>query len=217
MWNSTCSSRRPIWPGRSDAGVALPGVLVFAAFLVGVTGWIVGHLRTDVMMTSELEAALADERVAEAALQEAAVAMGQVADWGAVAGAALVLPLPCAPALSGVALLHEPSERLWLQRETDARSRWGADSPRWLPLWSCHAPGVLDRWPPRGLAPAVTVWVADDPEGDGDPLQSANQRLLLAAVARGSANSRAAAAAVIARSAPGAPVRLLAWHGASGM
>jgi hypothetical protein len=214
MWNWTCSSRRPISRGRSDGGLALPGVLVFAAFLVGVSGWIVGHLRTDVAMTTEFEDMQADARVAEAALQAVALALGHVADWSPVDG--LALALPCAPAPAGVAFLHEPSERLWLQRETDAGSRWGADSPRWQPLWSCHAPGLLHRWPPRGVAPAVVVWVADDPEGDGQPIRSTNQRLVLAAVARGRGGSRGAATAVIARSRPGATVRLLAWHGASG-
>jgi hypothetical protein len=214
MWNSMCSSRRPIWPGRNDRGVALPGVLVFAAFLVGISGWIVGHLRTDLAMHTELEDMVGDARLAEAAVQAVALAVGQVADWRAVD--ALAVALPCPPAPSGVALLHEPSERLWLQRETDASSRWGVDSPRWQPLWTCHGPGLLDRWPLRGVAPSVVVWVADDPEGDGQPTWSTNQRLLLAAVARSRGGSQGVATAVIARSGPGAAVRLMAWHGAPG-
>lgn len=214
MSSWTCSSRRPISRGRSRSGVALPGVLVFAAFLIGVSGWIVGHLRTDMAMSTELEEMFGDARLAEAALQEVALAMGQVTDWRPVDGLSLALPCPAAPA--GIASLDEPSERLWLQREADAGSRWGTDSPRWHPLWSCHGPGLLDRWPLRGTAPAVAVWVADDPEGDGQPTLSGNQRLLLSAVARGRGGSRGAASAVIARSGPGATVRILAWHGASG-
>ena len=58
MWNSTHSSWRRTWRGHSERGVALPGVLLLAAFLVGVTGWLVGHVRTDVGMRTANEEAL---------------------------------------------------------------------------------------------------------------------------------------------------------------
>ena len=240
MWNWTCLPRLQAWRGRTDAhrravallgafgeralpgrrqrgaaaGIALPGVLVFAAFLMGVSGWLTGHLLTDIAMTTDDEEGQAAARVAEAALQEVALALGGVADWGPVG--ALGLALPCAAAGAPVTLLDEPTERAWLQVEVDAAGRWGGDAPQWQPLWTCHGPGVLGRWPVRGAAPSVQVWVADDPEGDGQPLVSANQRLVLASVATGRDSVRATARATVARSTPGAPVRLLAWHGAIG-
>lgn len=214
MWNSTCSSRPRTCRGRSDLGVALPGVLVLAAFLVGVTGWLIGHLRTDSEMAMAIEDTHVGGRVAEAALQIAALALGEVADWAAVDG--LPLALACPPAAGGSAALDEAAERVWLQADTEASSRWGADTPQWQLLWACHAEEVLGRWPSRGAAPSVVVWVADEPEGDGLPLRSANQRLLLAAVAHAGGEARAAASVAIHRSGPGAPVTLGAWRTASG-
>ncbi len=76
MWNSTSSSRPRTSRGRSELGVALPGVLVLAAFLVGVTGWLIGHLRTDTAMTLAIEDTHSGGRVAEAALQIVALALG---------------------------------------------------------------------------------------------------------------------------------------------
>lgn len=214
MWNWTCSSRLPTSRGPSERGVALPGVLILAAFLIGVTGWMVGHLRTDMAMTSELEEAHNATRLAEAAVQAVAIALGQVVDWTPVDG--LALGLPCAAPSTGLVPLDETAERLWLQADTDDASRWGADTPRWQLLWACHGPGLLSRWPSRGTAPTVVVWVADDPEGDFLPLRSTNQRLMLAAVARARHDARGAASATISRTGPGAVVTLLAWHGDSG-
>ena len=214
MWNSTSSSRPRTSRGRSERGVALPGVLLVAAFLVGVTGWLIGHLRTDTAMTMAIEDTHVGGRVAEAALQTVALALGEIPDWTAVDG--LPLALACPPASAGPVALDEAAERVWLQADTNANSRWGPDTPQWQPLWACHAQGVLGRWPTRGAAPAVVVWVADDPEGDGLPLRSLNQRLLLAAMARVGGEARGAATVTITRSGPGAPVTLGAWRTASG-
>jgi hypothetical protein len=215
MWNWTCSPPPQTWRGRSDAGVALPGVLLLAAFLVGVTGWMVGHLRTDIALTAAIEDAHAGARVAEAAVQAVALALAQHADWTTVN--ALALGLPCPAALTTVAPLDEIVERSWIQAEMDAGSRWGADTPEWQPVWLCHGTGVLGRWPARGTTPAVAVWVADDPEGDGRPLHSANQRLLVTAVSRTAGAARGAASATVSRTMPGTPVTLDAWRIAAGI
>lgn len=214
MWNWTCSSRRRISRGRNDGGVALPGVLLLAAFLVGITGWLVGHLRTDVALTAALEDAHTAARVAEAAVQAVALALAQQADWTTVDALALAPPCPGAPAV--VAPLDEVAERGWIQAEMDAGSRWGTDTPEWQPVWLCHGTGVLGRWPARGATPAVAVWVADDPEGDGQPLRSVNQRLLVTAVARTVGEARGAASATVSRVAPGSPVELASWRVAAG-
>ena len=97
MWNSTRSSWRRTLRGRSERGVALPGVLLLAAFLVGVTGWLVGHVRTDIDMRAANEEALLGSRLAESALQSVAMALGQQPDWMPVDALALALPLtlPC--------------------------------------------------------------------------------------------------------------------------
>ena len=81
MWNSTHSPWRRTWRGHNERGVALPGVLLLAAFLVGVTGWLAGHVRTDVGMRTANEEALLGRRLAESALQSAAMALGQQPDW----------------------------------------------------------------------------------------------------------------------------------------
>ena len=214
MWSWICLRRRPISSGRSDRGVALPGAVLFAAFLAGLTGWLVGHVVTDEAMTRDVEDAAAAARVADAAVEIAAHALGQAADWSNVG--ALALPLACPPAATAVTPLDEGAERAWIQAETDAAGRWSAAAPQWVWLWTCHGAGVLHRWPARGLAPSVVVWVADDPEGDGQPLASANGTLLLAAVAVARDGTRVATRAAIARSAPGESVRILSWHGAGG-
>ena len=110
----------------------------------------------------------------------------------------------------------EPTERNWLQDATNASSRWGPDTPAWQPLWACHAAGVLGHWPARGRNPSVLVWVADDPEGDGQPLRSGNQRLLLTAVAHAGGDARGEASATVWRTGPGAPVLLAAWRTTGG-
>lgn len=210
MLNWTFSSRRRTRRGPREAGVALPGVLVLAAVLTGVSGWLVGHLRLEAALAFELEEAQVVARLAEAAVQSAATALGQVPDWTPVD--ALGLGVVCPASATPVIPIHEPTERAWLQSETDAASRWGADSPSWQWLWACHGPGVLERWPHRQQAPSVVVWVADEPEGDNRPDRDTNQRLLLAATARGRDAVRVTTRAVVTRTAPGAAVRLLAWQ-----
>lgn len=214
MWNSTCSWPRRISPGRSDRGIALPGVLLLAAFLVGVTGWLVGHVRTDLALASAQEDATTGVLVADAALQAAATALGDQVDWTQVA--ALAPPGACPGVPAALASLDEPTERAWLQAEMDAGSRWAADTPQWQLLWVCHGAGVLGHWPGRGAVPTVAVWVADEPEGDGQPLVSTNQRLLLASVARVAGDARGAVSATVVRQAPGAPVELAAWRASPG-
>jgi hypothetical protein len=214
MWNWMHSPWRRTLRGHSERGVALPGVLLLAAFLVGVTGWLVGHVRTDVGMRTANEEALLGRRLAESALQSAAMALGQQSDWMRVDALALVLPCPS----SAVPIVpaDELTDRTWLQDDMNASSRWGSDTPVWQPLWTCHAAGVLGRWPARGPNPSVVVWVADDPEGDGLPLRSGNQRLLLAAVAHVDAEARGEASATVWRTGPGAPVLLAAWRAPGG-
>lgn len=218
MWNSTCSSSPPTWRGRSERGVALPGVLLLAAFLVGVTGWLVGHVRTDIDMRAANEDALVGSRLAEAALQSVAMALGQQPDWTPIAALTFALPLtlPCPSSATPLVPGDETRERTWLQDETNASSRWGADTPVWQPLWTCHAAGVLGQWPARGGNPSVLVWVADDPEGDGQPLRSANQRLLLMAVAHAGDGARGEASATVWRTGPGAPILLAGWRPSGG-
>ncbi len=207
--------RQPAEPvvDRREAGVALPGVLLLAAFLVGITGWLVGHVRTDVVLAMEQRDEAAAVQLSAGALQAVALALAQVADWTVVGTAP---PMSCPAPTGPVVALDETQERAWLQAATDAASRWGADTPQWQPVWACHASGVLGRWPEGGAMPGVAVWVADDPEGDGSPLTSANQRLLLHAVAVGRSDARGMAAATISRQMPGAPVELAAWRGPGG-
>ena len=227
MWKWTSSPRRRTWPGASEncaagaaardsrqRGIALPGVLLLAAFLVGVTGWLVGHVRTDLVLAAEQEEEAAVTRLASAAVQAVALALGQLPDWTAVDG--LATGLPCPAASMAVTPVDEPKERAWHQAASDAASRWGSDAPQWRLLWTCHGPGVLGRWPALGSAPLVIVWVADEPEGDNAPLTSANQRLMLHALAVGRGGARGTAAATVVRQAPGAPVVLAAWRGAAG-
>lgn len=214
MWNWTRSSPLPIFRGRNDAGVALPGVLLLAAFLVSVTGWLVGHTRTELASRAALEQSHRATHVAEAAVQSVAMTLGRVPDWTAVD--ALDLALECRPAPAAVAAMDERLERIWLQGEMAATSRWGPDTPQWQLIWSCHADGLLGRWPDLGAIPSVVVWVADDPEGDARPLRSANQRLLLTAIARVGADARGEAGATVTRAAPGAAIQLAAWRVAGG-
>ena len=83
----------------------------------------------------------------------------------------------------------------------------GSRSGRATPL------GCWGTGPSRGSNPSVVVWVADDPEGDGLPLRSGNQRLLLAAVAHVGGDARGEASATVWRTGPGSPVVLAAWQG----
>ena len=214
MWNSTRSSWRQTWRGHSERGVALPGVLLLAAFLVGVSGWLVGHARSDAMMRAANEEGVVAVKLAESVLQSVAMALGHQPDW--VLLDALTVALPCPPPDSPVVPVDEPAERSWLQASMDASSRWGPDTPSWQPLWACHAAAVLGRWPVRGPSPAVLVWVADDPEGDGQPLRSGNQRLMLTAVAYTAGDARGGASATVWRTGPGEPLLLAAWRPGAG-
>lgn len=216
-WRSSC--RYPTWRGGSDVaalrdaepdrGVALPGALVLVALLVAVSGWVLGHIRDDA--TQALVARAFDEQsvVADGALAIISTALGLVPDWRPVTGLA---PGPPCPAGGAVVPVDPVAEGAWAQAETDAASRWGADTPRWQLVWHCHASAVLGRWPGPGLVPSVLVWVADDPEGDGTPALSTNQRLLVRAVSVGPSGARAVVSAVIDRAGPGTPVRLVAMY-----
>jgi hypothetical protein len=214
MWSWIPSSPCRTSPRGTDRGVALPGVLLLAAFLVGVTGWLVGHVRTDLALRISLDEATMATRIAEAAIESVGMALGQQADWTLVDALAPTLACPASP--GSVVAVSEVMERQWVQAEMNAASRWGADTPAWQPVWTCHAEGLLGRWPPRGAIPPVVVWVADDPEGDGQPLRSLNQRLLLTAVARAGGRTLGEASATVTRASPGAPVELAAWRSAGG-
>lgn len=210
MWKARPSRCSPTSPGDSDTGTALPAALVLLACLVGVTGWLAGHVRVDQDLARTLEDEQDAGRLAESAAQVVALSLAQVADWTRVD--ALVVPLPCvASSRPGIALDAVVEGRL-LQASEDAASRWGGETPRWTLAWVCHAPGVLGYWPPAGLVPSVAVWIADDVEGDGDVARDRNQRLRVAAVAAGPGQTRASVQATVGRSASGAPVTLLAWR-----
>ena len=85
----------------------------------------------------------------------------------------------------------------------NASSRWGptrrsgSRSGRAMPP-ACWGSGRL-----VAANPSVLVWVADDPEGDGQPLRSGNQRLLLTAVAHVGGEARGEASATVWRTGPG--------------
>ncbi|HTU99155.1 MAG TPA: hypothetical protein VMF13_01355 [Luteitalea sp.] len=197
-------------PVRSARGVALPGVLLLSAFLIGVTGWLVGHVRTDQMVARFSDADDEAERVAQAAVESVALALGSTMDWRPAGLAAVSLACPAATRLPVTMDVGE--ERARVQSVVDAGSRWGSDRPRFEVAWQCHAEGVLTRWPAGAVNPAVVVLIADEPEGDGLPGISQNERLLVRAVSRGAADSRGEASATITRTAPGAPVVLEAFR-----
>ena len=94
MWNSTRSHWRPTLRGHSERGVALPGVLLLAAFLVGVTGWLVGTCAPTSACEPRTRRRSCGRRLAESAVQSVAMALGQRPDWTPVDS--LALALPCA-------------------------------------------------------------------------------------------------------------------------
>jgi hypothetical protein len=222
MSRSTCSSRCRTWHGagradhdrtprgRPDRGVALPGVLLLSALLVAVTGWLIGHVRTDLAMARATDAEDHADRLAQAALEVVAMALASVADWHPVN--AITVPLPCPTAPRPVAALDVPAVRVRVQAAIDAASRWGPDTPRFEPIWICHAEAVQGQWLIPGEVPAVVVLLADDPEGDGRPDLSANQRLLLRAVVHGAAGTTSGASATVTRDAAGAAVVLASFR-----
>lgn len=205
-----CSPRHRSAPGRHRRGIALPGVLLLVGLLISVSGWLIGHLRDDVMQARVATTFDAQDALAGAAVTAVANALSSVADWRPVS--TLAAAPACPPALGDVVAPDVVAERAWAQAETDASSRWGADTPQWQLIWQCHAAGVLGLWPEAGRMPGVLVCVADDPEGDGMPASSENQRLLLRALAVGAGSARGIATATVERSAPGAPVRLASWR-----
>ena len=101
--------------------------------------------------------------------------------------------------LPGGGKLTLTSATTQLQSESDAASRWGANSPQWR----------LFAWGPlRGLLPApaidspmyVTVWVADDPaETDNNPLSDSNGTLTIHAEAVGPGGTRKVIEVTVAR------------------
>ena len=176
MWNSTRSSWRPnlAWD-TVNAAWRLPGVLLLAAFLVGVTGWLVGHVRTDIAHASRRTRRLSRaSRLAEAALQS--VAHG--------AGPAARLDAGRRPGAGAAAHAALPALR-WRSSPLTSRGSGRGCRTRRMPraAGGRHAglAAALDV-PCRGRAgrsgrlvariPSVLVWVADDPEGDGQPLRS---------------------------------------------
>ncbi|WP_239489377.1 hypothetical protein [Luteitalea sp. TBR-22] len=180
------------------------------ACLVSVTGWLIGHTRVDRDMTRTLADEREAARLAEAAVQLAALALGRVPDWSRVD--ALALPLSCADAPGPLVGLDAAAETSRVQAIEDAASRWGVDTPRWRLAWQCHAAGVLVAWPRAGTTPSVGIWVGDDVEGDGAPWIDTNQRIRVLGVVAGRGGARSSQVVTIARSASGAPVTLLAWR-----
>ena len=222
MSRSTCSSRCRTWHGagrrqhgrtlrqRRDRGVALPGVLLLSALLVAVTGWLVGHVRTDLSMAFATDAEDHAERLAQAAIEVVAMGLASVPDWHTIG--AITAPVSCPSAARPVAARDVAAVRGRVQAAIDTASRWGPDTPTFAPIWTCHAEAVQARWPMAGEVPAVVVLLADDPEGDGRPDLGTNERLLLRAVVRGAAGTTAGASATVARDAPGGAVAVAAFR-----
>lgn len=235
MSRPTSSSSRPTWRSRPDAagrrggwrshawpggdgsrgrrGVALPGVLVLTTMLVAVTGWMVGH----VLLDQQLHGMDTDDegvgRVADAAADAVAMALRSVADWRTLPD--IEVALSCPSATKALGAFDVGHEQLWVQAGTAAVSRWGPDTPQWHLVWQCHGEYVLGRWPGRGFVPQVAVWVADEPEGDGQPLDSGTDRLLIHAVARVGDGVRGTRTLTVSRAGVGTPVVLDATRGST--
>ncbi|MGI8672557.1 MAG: hypothetical protein ACR2LU_08100 [Luteitalea sp.] len=202
---------RPSWRGScSRDGVALPAVLLLAAFLVAVSGWLLGHVRTEQEMARAGDHVDQARRTAAAGLEIAAAALGGVADWTVIAG--LVVSVPCPLSDRAPVAIDAGAETVALQAQWDAASRWGRNTPRWQLAWQCDAAGVFGRWPARSAPPALLVWLADQPEADGVPDEDSDGRVMVHALAVGPGAARATASASVQRAGPGGQVSLAAWR-----
>ena len=211
MWNWTCSSRRPTWRGRSDAGVALPGVLLLAAFLVGVTGWLVGHLRTDVALDRRARGVAPARASRRRPFRRSPWRWRSRPTGPAWMRLRSALACPAAPAV--VAPLDEAVERGWLQARDGCRQPVGRRHARVAAGLAvprrrrARAAGRRGARHPPWSSGSRTI-----PKATGSRCAALNQRLLVTAVARAPERARGAASATVSRASPGAPVELAAWR-----
>jgi hypothetical protein len=199
-----------------EKGAALIIALLVAVLLGALAAGAITIAMTDTLIADSHRAAHEAACASEAALDRALHDLAALADWS------LALAPPPANVVStfndGRTVASAPDGRrldlirLTVDRQADSDSRDGpflapADRPQWR-LYA-HAPiADLPVDGPAGPPAYLIVWVADDADGDGDPLADGNSQVLVRAEAYGIGARRGVEAAI--RRGPGAVVQVLA-------
>jgi hypothetical protein len=201
-----------------DQGSALVIVLLLMLLLAAVAGALVTLATTETLISAGHRHAYEASHGADAALERALLDLALQPDWSA-----LLAPPPgnvvsafddatLSPIGPGGRRIDLSALTTARQQDTDAHDgpTFGADTPQWRLL--AHAP-IHDLASGLTALPLyLIVWVGDDGfDGDGDPTRDANQRVILHAVALGSAGTRRAVEAVVERTPEGV-LRLRSWH-----
>lgn len=168
--------------------------------LVGALAMLVTTVAGGLSLASHSEAQIAAAHrrtlqlgyTAETAAARVVAALGDVTDWRMVPGTFATGEMsPAADIDASTASIN---------RSLAARFPLGADTPRWRVVTASHGAG--DRW---------VVWVADDPaDGDGNPDEDTNGRIMVRAEAAGAAGARRTVTVHLAR--VGGLVRQLSWR-----
>jgi hypothetical protein len=201
-----------------ERGAALFLALTAAALMTALAASLIVSLSTETLITGSLRASQEALYAADAGLERAIPDLAAAPDWTAV----LTSPPSYASSFDdGVGVARAPDGRplamAALSRERQSVSNaaygpdvFGSDSPAWRLFGHASLSTIL---PPAMVAQPcyVVVWVADDGlDGDGNPSQDTNQRILVYVDAYGVNGARRGIEAAIGRAGVGG-VRLLTW------
>jgi PilX N-terminal len=198
-----------------EAGAALVLVLLLTVLVAALASAMLVLVNLEVVLAGNQRDGAEALYAAEAALEFSVDELSRAPDWTAVlAGVhpATMVDSTMTPRteFAGVAdLLAMTSD---VQRQTDARAFWGANSPQ----WRLFASGPL-----RAIAPVagtaggiyLVAWVSDDvAETDGNPWADGNGVVRVRAEAFGRRGARRAVEAVVGRTGVAGASRLISWR-----
>lgn len=182
---------------------ALSAIALAVALLATVETGIAGAERARVEV----------QTAAESAMEAAMASLAGEPDWTRVLAEgrrSTVLDRQSLPRVPGWGVIDVAAQTSALQRESDARTVWGANRSIWR-LYVEGAPVAAASLPPPPAPAYAIVWVADD-EGERDeaPLQESNGLLTLRAQAFGAGRASASVLATVRRSPAG--VEVVSWR-----
>jgi len=197
----------------SESGVVLVVVLLGLAGLSAL-GLIVALLASlDARIDFVERSRLATLSIAEAGAELAVAELARESDWSGILGGSVpphVLTPSITAEAAGWGTLNLSALSMRVQRESDARSPWQANSPLWRLFIHGRLADVIAGRPVAGSAYAA-IWIADDEaEIDGRPDRDSNGVLSVRVEGYGPGRAHQVVLVTVQRRPQG--VQVLSWR-----
>ncbi|MFN8059713.1 MAG: hypothetical protein U0Q12_11190 [Vicinamibacterales bacterium] len=198
-----------------ERGLALVVALVAVLLVSALGSALVSMTTTELRIAGSGYDAEATRTAAHAAIDVGAWAVGRATSLTALLDGSERSTLlgPAVAILPGDAgrRVDVAVETARLQAETTAGRSWGVETPRWRPIVSGPLTTLLGL-SPHASVQYVVVWLADDLEGDGNPLVDGNRIVWLHAEAFGATRGHHAVEAALECDPTWAPFVRIVWR-----